>query len=57
MDARVKTESLPDGTQLLTIKTAKEVDVGEYRCEASNDLGAAWTEAPVTVKRTPYIFI
>uniref|UniRef100_A0A914WDR8 Muscle M-line assembly protein unc-89 n=1 Tax=Plectus sambesii TaxID=2011161 RepID=A0A914WDR8_9BILA len=50
MDARVKIESLPDGTQLLTVKKAAKEDIGEYRCEASNDLGAAWTEAPVSVK-------
>ncbi len=55
MDARVKIESLPDGTQQLTIQKATQADIGEYRCEASNELGAAWTEAPVTVKCTPIL--
>ncbi|KAE9550266.1 hypothetical protein FO519_006527 [Halicephalobus sp. NKZ332] len=44
---RITSEYLEDGSITLTIKDAVDSDAGEYRCEASNDYGSAWTEAPV----------
>ncbi|TKR95914.1 hypothetical protein L596_010016 [Steinernema carpocapsae] len=49
-DDRVKIESLPDGTQKLTIKNATMADMDEYRCEASNDYGDVWSDVTLTVK-------
>lgn len=46
----VQIESKPDGTQRLVFKDATVTDVGEYRCEAINVAGTAWTEAPLVVK-------
>jgi hypothetical protein len=51
MSARIRSEFLDDGTLTLTIDNATSGDGGEYRCEARNDLGAAWTEAPVIISR------
>lgn len=48
-DKSVKIESLPDGTQRLTIKQAKEEDIGEYKCEAVNPVGKVSCEAPLKV--------
>uniref|UniRef100_A0A914YTG8 Ig-like domain-containing protein n=1 Tax=Panagrolaimus superbus TaxID=310955 RepID=A0A914YTG8_9BILA len=44
---RVTTEYKEDGSIILTIRNATDADSGEYRCEATNDFGNAWTEAPV----------
>ncbi|KAK0423255.1 hypothetical protein QR680_008049 [Steinernema hermaphroditum] len=49
-DDRVTVESLPDGTQRLTIKNATMADMDEYRCEASNDYGDVWSDVTLTVK-------
>lgn len=49
---KVQIESKPDGTQRLILKDAKAADTGEYRCEAANEAGTAWTEGPLTVKGT-----
>ncbi|KHN78733.1 Muscle M-line assembly protein unc-89 [Toxocara canis] len=38
-----------DGTVILRIKEASLNESGEYRCDASNEFGAAWTEAPINV--------
>lgn len=46
----VKIESKPDGTQKLVFNDATVSDIGEYRCEAVNEAGSAWTEAPLVVK-------
>uniref|UniRef100_A0A7E4UT28 Muscle M-line assembly protein unc-89 n=1 Tax=Panagrellus redivivus TaxID=6233 RepID=A0A7E4UT28_PANRE len=48
-DARYVTEALADGTQRLTVKDAQYVDVGEYRCEATNKWGDVWSDATLTV--------
>lgn len=47
---RIQSVSKPDGTQQLVIKNATKEDAGEYRCEATNDGGTAWTEGPLAVK-------
>lgn len=46
---RVVTEYHDDGTILLKIKSARKEDIGEYRCNAINKYGAAWTAGPVQV--------
>uniref|UniRef100_A0A183CWJ3 Muscle M-line assembly protein unc-89 n=1 Tax=Gongylonema pulchrum TaxID=637853 RepID=A0A183CWJ3_9BILA len=46
---RMKMEFCDDGTIVLTVKDARKEDSGEYRCDASNDHGAAWTTAPLKV--------
>lgn len=46
---RVKTEYLDDGTIILTVKDTTMEDTGEYRCEAENEYGSAWTEGPIVV--------
>ncbi|MFH4975264.1 hypothetical protein AB6A40_001973 [Gnathostoma spinigerum] len=46
---RLKVEYLEDGTATLTIKNAKVSESGEYRCDATNSLGSAWTVAPLCV--------
>lgn len=33
----------------LTIKNAQFEDTNEYRCEAENEAGSAWTEGPIAV--------
>ncbi|CDW55769.1 Muscle M line assembly protein unc 89 [Trichuris trichiura] len=38
------------GLVLLKVHAAGREDSGEYRCEASNSRGVAWTEAPLNVK-------
>lgn len=40
----VKVESLPDGTQRLIIQNASEASLGDYRCEATNDVGTVWSD-------------
>ena len=47
LSSRITSEYLEDGSIVLTIRDAVDSDAGEYRCEASNDYGSAWTEAPV----------
>lgn len=47
LSAQIQAEALPDGTQRLIIKQAKIDNIGEYRCEATNEAGTAWTEAPL----------
>lgn len=49
-DARYKVDNLPDGTVRLTIKDAKIEDMGEFRCEASNEYGDVWSDVTLTVK-------
>nr|CRZ24661.1 BMA-UNC-89, isoform b [Brugia malayi] len=46
---RVITEYHEDGTIILKIKNARKEDSGEYRCDAVNTFGAAWTAGPVRV--------
>uniref|UniRef100_A0A0R3RFL5 Muscle M-line assembly protein unc-89 n=1 Tax=Elaeophora elaphi TaxID=1147741 RepID=A0A0R3RFL5_9BILA len=46
---RVISEYHEDGTIVLKIKDAKKEDVGEYRCDAVNKYGTAWTAGPVRV--------
>lgn len=43
------TEYHDDGTVILRIKEASLNESGEYRCDARNEFGAAWTEAPISV--------
>lgn len=45
-----KIENLKDGTQRLTIKNAQLDDMGEFRCEASNEYGDVWSDVTLTVK-------
>ncbi|MCP9264251.1 Immunoglobulin I-set domain protein [Dirofilaria immitis] len=46
---RVITEYREDGTIVLKIKNARKEDSGEYRCDAVNKHGAAWTAGPVRI--------
>ncbi|CAG9533738.1 unnamed protein product [Cercopithifilaria johnstoni] len=46
---RVITEYHEDGTIVLKIKNARKEDSGEYRCDAVNTFGAAWTAGPVRI--------
>jgi hypothetical protein len=46
---RIHLEYHDDGTIILTLKDAVVQDTGEYRCEAENDYGSAWTEGPIIV--------
>ncbi len=47
-DPNVRTETVEsEGLQRLIIQYAKLDYIGEYRCEAANPLGTAWTEAPL----------
>ncbi|KRY70707.1 Muscle M-line assembly protein unc-89 [Trichinella pseudospiralis] len=39
-----------DGVYVLQVSDAIREDEGEYRCEASNEKGFAWSEAPLSVK-------
>lgn len=38
-----------DGSIVLKIMDARIEDSGEYRCDAVNDNGAAWTTGPIKV--------
>lgn len=49
-DSQHKVETLKDGTLRLTIVKAKESDVGDYRCEVVNSIGAAKTETLLELK-------
>ncbi|KAL3121108.1 hypothetical protein niasHT_005368 [Heterodera trifolii] len=46
---RISTEYHEDGTIILTLTNADMDDTGEYRCDAENDYGTAWTEGPIIV--------
>uniref|UniRef100_A0A914I5C8 Muscle M-line assembly protein unc-89 n=1 Tax=Globodera rostochiensis TaxID=31243 RepID=A0A914I5C8_GLORO len=46
---RISTEYHEDGTIILTLTNADMDDTGEYRCDAENDFGTAWTEGPIIV--------
>lgn len=54
---KVEIKSKPDGTQQLIFKEAAIGDTGEYRCEATNEAGTAWTEGPLTVKGNARCFL
>lgn len=43
------TEYHEDGTVMLKIRNAKKEHSGEYRCDAANEHGTAWTTGPVRV--------
>lgn len=45
----VRIESLPDGTNRLTVDSVKVEDQGNYRCEATNNAGSMSSKAPLTV--------
>ncbi|CAJ0570275.1 unnamed protein product, partial [Mesorhabditis spiculigera] len=45
----IKLESLPDGTQRLSIDAASPAQQGNYKVEATNDAGTASSRAPLTV--------
>ena len=47
---KVEIVSQPDGTQKLVLKEATTSDAGDYRCEATNPIGAAKSEAPLAIK-------
>ncbi|CAD6189828.1 unnamed protein product [Caenorhabditis auriculariae] len=49
MSARVRAEHKDDGTLTLTIDDVTQAEAGEYRCEAENEFGSAWTEGPIIV--------
>lgn len=49
-DKTHKIESLPDGTQKLTIVEVSESDKGEYRAEAVNPVGKAATKQLLDIK-------
>uniref|UniRef100_A0A8R1DN92 Ig-like domain-containing protein n=1 Tax=Caenorhabditis japonica TaxID=281687 RepID=A0A8R1DN92_CAEJA len=49
MSARVRAEHKEDGTLTLTFDNVTQSDAGEYRCEAENEYGSAWTEGPIIV--------
>jgi len=40
----VKVESLADGTQRLIIQNASEASLGDYRCEATNEMGTVCSD-------------
>uniref|UniRef100_A0A0N4ZKF6 Obscurin n=1 Tax=Parastrongyloides trichosuri TaxID=131310 RepID=A0A0N4ZKF6_PARTI len=46
---RIKIEHAKDNSIKLTIFNATLQDSGEYRCDATNELGAAWSEGPILV--------
>ncbi|VDN04253.1 unnamed protein product [Thelazia callipaeda] len=46
---RIKSEFHEDGTILLEIESATKEDSGEYRCDAKNIYGTAWTTAPIQI--------
>lgn len=48
-DEHTKIESLPDGTNRLTVDSARVDDQGNYRCEATNTAGSMSSKAPMTV--------
>ncbi|VDO68274.1 unnamed protein product, partial [Onchocerca flexuosa] len=48
-DNRIITEYREDGTVVLKIKNAKKEDSGEYRCDAVNKHGTAWTAGPIRI--------
>uniref|UniRef100_A0A915KDP4 Ig-like domain-containing protein n=1 Tax=Romanomermis culicivorax TaxID=13658 RepID=A0A915KDP4_ROMCU len=43
-------ESSEDGTHKLILKDVVASALGEYRCDAANTAGAAWSEAPLVLK-------
>lgn len=49
-DSRHIVETLSDGTVKLTIHKATTSDVGQYKCEAVNTVGAAETSAQLKRK-------
>lgn len=49
-DSHILIESLPDGTQRLTLKNVEAADSAEYRCMASNEYGDVWSDVTLAVK-------
>uniref|UniRef100_A0A0N5CB57 Muscle M-line assembly protein unc-89 n=1 Tax=Strongyloides papillosus TaxID=174720 RepID=A0A0N5CB57_STREA len=46
---KIKIEYAKDNSIKLTIHNVTLQDSGEYRCDATNELGAAWSEGPILV--------
>lgn len=55
-DKRHIIESLPDGTQKLTVLEAVVQDIGKYTCKAISPAGKAATDSRLIVKGKLYIF-
>lgn len=49
-------ESLPDGTQRLTLPKTSPADEGNYECVATNPAGTARSKAPLSVIRECALF-
>ncbi|KAI1702784.1 immunoglobulin domain-containing protein [Ditylenchus destructor] len=56
-DGRIKLEYHDDGVVVLTVKNAQLDDSGEYRCEAENEYGSAWTEGPIIPVRPVTVLV